>query len=110
MASSGAPSVRVHSASLFELPTSDVFSAPPDGELDRRRRDPRIEVARREAVFRRALAVADIVAVAAAMLLAVVLAGGDALRPAALLAPAVVLAAGKLAGVYDRDELLINRT
>src|SRR6266545_6420733 len=75
-----------------------------------RETDPRREVPRRDATFRRALAFADIVAAACAVLLCVAGVGHDGLRPLALLALPLVVLAGKVAGIYDRDELLINKT
>jgi exopolysaccharide biosynthesis polyprenyl glycosylphosphotransferase len=65
-------------------------------------------VARRDAIFRRSLAVADLVAAAGAVLLVTAVAGRT-LQPAALLALPLVVIAGKLVGLYDRDELLVNR-
>jgi exopolysaccharide biosynthesis polyprenyl glycosylphosphotransferase len=67
------------------------------------------EVMRREATFRRSLAIADVVAAAAAVVLCVTVASHRALAPLALLALALVPLAGKLFGVYDRDELLVNK-
>jgi hypothetical protein len=73
-------------------------------------RDPRAEVAHRDAIFRRALALADVVAAGLALLLCVTVFGSDALRPLALLSLPLVVVAGKLQGTYDRDELLVNKT
>ena len=69
----------------------------------------RQDVARRDSIFRRSLAVADLVAAAMAALLCVVVVGHRALEPVALLALPLVVLAGKLVGVYDRDELLVNK-
>jgi exopolysaccharide biosynthesis polyprenyl glycosylphosphotransferase len=82
-----------------------MLGPPPIREID-----PRREVARRDAIFRRSLAFADALAAAGAVALCVVGFGHDALRPLALLALPLVVIAGKLAGIYDRDELLINKT
>jgi exopolysaccharide biosynthesis polyprenyl glycosylphosphotransferase len=71
--------------------------------------DPRAEVRLREAVDRRMLAAADMVAATLAVLLVVSLVAGQGLRPLALLALPLVVLTGKLSGLYDRDELLINR-
>ncbi len=71
--------------------------------------DPRAEVARRDAIFRRTLALSDVLAAAGAVLLSVALLAGLTLRPLALLSLLMVVLAGKLMGLYDRDELLINR-
>ncbi|MEJ7797209.1 MAG: exopolysaccharide biosynthesis polyprenyl glycosylphosphotransferase [Solirubrobacteraceae bacterium] len=68
------------------------------------------EVALRDAIFRRCLAAADIVAAAFALTLCVSVLGDDQLRPLAVLALPLVVVAGKLKGLYDRDELLINKT
>jgi exopolysaccharide biosynthesis polyprenyl glycosylphosphotransferase len=65
---------------------------------------------RREGIYRRALAVADVGAAAIAVLIGVPLLGHDALNPIALLALPLVLVVGKLTGLYDRDENLIRKT
>jgi len=64
----------------------------------------------RDRAFRRLLALTDLVAVAFALVVSVVLLGDDALRPAAFLALPLIVAAGKIFGLYDRDELLIRKT
>jgi exopolysaccharide biosynthesis polyprenyl glycosylphosphotransferase len=79
-----------------------------DGPI--RERDARAEIARRDAIFRRALAGADVLGAGCAAPAAIASLGDAALRPAALLALPLVLVAGKLQGAYDRDELLINKT
>jgi exopolysaccharide biosynthesis polyprenyl glycosylphosphotransferase len=80
------------------------------GELERPIREPdqRADVKRRDAIFRRSLAVADPVAAASAALLVTALAG-RALEPVALLGLPLVVLAGKLVGSYDRDELIVNK-
>ncbi len=65
---------------------------------------------RRDAVYRRALALADIASAAIAVLVGVPILGDDALNPLALLALPLVLVVGKVAGLYDRDEHLVRRT
>jgi exopolysaccharide biosynthesis polyprenyl glycosylphosphotransferase len=75
-----------------------------------RERDPRAEVTHRDAIFRRALVCADVLAAACAVLACVAALGDDALRPLALLALPLVAVAGRIEGIYDRDELLINKT
>jgi exopolysaccharide biosynthesis polyprenyl glycosylphosphotransferase len=74
-----------------------------------RERNQREDVARREGVFRRSLALADVVAAAAAVFLAAVVLGHRALEPLALLALPLVVVVGKVVGIYDRDELLVNK-
>jgi exopolysaccharide biosynthesis polyprenyl glycosylphosphotransferase len=81
-----------------------------DRESAIRESDPRREVARRDAIFRRSLGLADVVAAAIAVLLCVSVLGHDQLRPLTLLALPLVVLAGKAQGIYDRDELLINKT
>jgi len=82
------------------------------GEHDRpiSEADARAEVVLRDAVFRRALVLADMVAAAAALFVCVALLGHRALEPAALLALPLVVIAGKIVGLYDRDQLLVART
>lgn len=80
-------------------------------ELQRpiREGDPRVEVARRDSVFRRSLALADIVAATAAALSCAYLLAGATPKPLALIGLPIVVLAAKLVGLYDRDELLVNK-
>ncbi|MEA2186001.1 MAG: hypothetical protein QOK16_1012 [Solirubrobacteraceae bacterium] len=64
----------------------------------------------REVVFRRSLAVADVGAAALALVVCVDVLGDDGLRPLAVLALPLVVVAGKAHGLYDRDELVLNKT
>jgi exopolysaccharide biosynthesis polyprenyl glycosylphosphotransferase len=64
----------------------------------------------RDAVYRRLLAVADILAAAAAFVVAIPLLGDDHLGLGALIAILLVVPVFKLAGLYDRDEHLLNKT
>jgi exopolysaccharide biosynthesis polyprenyl glycosylphosphotransferase len=68
------------------------------------------EVAHRDAIYRRSLAIADVVAAAFALTLCISILGDDRLRLLTILALPLVVVAGKLKGLYDRDELLINKT
>ncbi len=52
---------------------------------------------------------ADVCAAIAALLVSVVLIGGDSLQPAALLTPVLLVLCSKLSGLYDRDELLLDK-
>jgi exopolysaccharide biosynthesis polyprenyl glycosylphosphotransferase len=83
-----------------------------EAELERpiREGNQRRDIARRDAVFRRSLSLADLLAAAIAVLLCVPVIGHQALEPLALLALPLVLIAGKAVGTYDRDELLVNKT
>ncbi|HEY2653274.1 MAG TPA: exopolysaccharide biosynthesis polyprenyl glycosylphosphotransferase [Solirubrobacteraceae bacterium] len=74
-----------------------------------RERNQREDVARREGVFRRSLALADLLAAGAGVFLAVVVLGQRALEPLALVALPLVVVVGKVVGIYDRDELLVNK-
>jgi exopolysaccharide biosynthesis polyprenyl glycosylphosphotransferase len=65
---------------------------------------------RRDAVYRRTLAIADIAAATVAVSLAVVILGGDKLRLWLLAAIPLVVLVGKVVGLYDRDEHLIRKT
>lgn len=65
---------------------------------------------RREALYRRLLAVADVCAAAIAIAVSVTVVGGDRLEPTTLLALPLVVLAAKIAGLYDRDELLVRKT
>ncbi len=70
---------------------------------------PRGTIRVRDAFARRALATADIAAAAGAYMLAVVVAAGGEARWEALLALPLVVVANKVAGLYDRDDLLIYK-
>ncbi|HEX8157787.1 MAG TPA: exopolysaccharide biosynthesis polyprenyl glycosylphosphotransferase [Solirubrobacteraceae bacterium] len=69
----------------------------------------RYGVLRRESVFRWSLAVADVFAATLALLACVTL-GDDGLTPFALLALPLVIVVSKLQRLYDRDEMLVNKT
>jgi len=64
----------------------------------------------RESVYRRSLAIADVLAAALALLLWVNILGDDRLHPIALLALPLIVVAGKAHRLYDRDELVLNKT
>ena len=78
-------------------------AAIPEGDL-------RATTYRRDAVYRRALALADVASAGIAVLIGVPILGADALNPVALLALPLVLVVGKVTGLYDRDEHLIRKT
>jgi exopolysaccharide biosynthesis polyprenyl glycosylphosphotransferase len=65
---------------------------------------------RRDALFRRSLALADCVALSLALLTVVAVFPGLHLRPAALASLPLVVLAAKLMGLYDRDETLLRKT
>jgi exopolysaccharide biosynthesis polyprenyl glycosylphosphotransferase len=66
-------------------------------------------IRRRDTRFRRSLALADCVALAATLWVGVLLLGDDRLAWATLAAFPLVILAGKIAGLYDRDENLIHK-
>ena len=70
---------------------------------------PSFEVAARDAVFRRALAIADLTAAVFSAFTCISVVAGRGLKPWALLALPLVVITGKVAGLYDRDELLVNK-
>jgi len=66
---------------------------------------------RRDAIFRRLLAVADVIAIAGAFLLTLALARRSLELTWATLAEVPILLVGaKLSGLYDRDETLLRKT
>jgi exopolysaccharide biosynthesis polyprenyl glycosylphosphotransferase len=67
-------------------------------------------LARREALYRRLLAAADVLAAAIALLLIVSIVGDDHLRLASFLSLPLIVLASKVIGLYDRDELLMRKT
>ena len=65
--------------------------------------------ASRDAVYRRLLAVADVIAATAAFVIAIPVLGNDSLGIWTAALVAMVVPVCKLAGLYDRDEHLINK-
>ena len=65
---------------------------------------------RRDAIYRRALAVADIAAAAVALILGAVILGGDRLTPELMAAIPLVIVVSKVVGLYERDEHLLHKT
>lgn len=67
---------------------------------------------RRDALFRRTLAVVDVIAAYLALLLAVYLVRGGSvsLRPAAVIIAPLIIVASKVIGLYDRDQHLLRKT
>jgi exopolysaccharide biosynthesis polyprenyl glycosylphosphotransferase len=65
---------------------------------------------RRDSVLRRLLAVADVVAAVVAVSVALPLVGQNAPAPRAVLALPLLVLIGKVVGLYDRDERLLNKT
>src|ERR1700737_138958 len=65
---------------------------------------------RRERFYRRALAVSDCLAVTLSVLIGVGAVGGQRLTATALATLPLFVLGAKLVGVYDRDELVLNKT
>jgi exopolysaccharide biosynthesis polyprenyl glycosylphosphotransferase len=68
------------------------------------------EVESRDRMYRRVLAYADVFSAAFALILCTSVLGDDSLRPATFFALPIIVLAGKVQGLYDRDELLIRKT
>jgi exopolysaccharide biosynthesis polyprenyl glycosylphosphotransferase len=68
------------------------------------------EVRRREAIYRRLLAVADIGAAALALIVSLTVLGDDQVRVATLVALPVFVLVAKVVGLYDRDELVLQKS
>ena len=69
------------------------------------------EILRRHAAYRRSLALADMVAAGLALAIcAGFLSANDSLRLVTLLALPLIVVAGKLQQLYDRDELVLNKS
>jgi exopolysaccharide biosynthesis polyprenyl glycosylphosphotransferase len=68
------------------------------------------DVRRRERIYRRSLAAADALAAAIAVLIAIDAFGGYRLRLLYLLVVPLIVLAAKVAGLYDKDELVIDHS
>ena len=68
------------------------------------------QVRRRERIQRRALAVSDLITAFVATLIALVVLGEESPTPLALALPFLVVLAAKLAGLYERDELVLRKS
>jgi len=64
----------------------------------------------RDRLYRRTLALADVLSAALALVVCVSVLGNDTIGPMSLLALPLVVLVGKVKGLYDRDELLIRKT
>jgi exopolysaccharide biosynthesis polyprenyl glycosylphosphotransferase len=85
--------------------SSDVFDR--DGVAES---SPHGAAARRDAVFRRLLALADVVAAGTAVALTGLLVAPHHLGLLSVLALPLVVLAAKVVGLYDRDELVVHKT
>jgi len=68
------------------------------------------DLLKRDALFRRSLALADVTAAGLALILAITVLGrGDSLELAGLVALPMVVLVSKVIGLYDRDELVLRK-
>src|SRR3989440_8338744 len=67
-------------------------------------------VLQREGLYRRLLALADLVAASVALLVTFRLVGDHNVQPAMLVALPTVILVSKIVGLYDRDELVVRKT
>jgi exopolysaccharide biosynthesis polyprenyl glycosylphosphotransferase len=67
-------------------------------------------VLRREGIYRRALAAADVLSAALALLVSIVVIGDDRLELTTVLGLPIVVMASKIIGLYDRDELVVRKS
>ena len=65
---------------------------------------------RRDAVFRRSLALADVLAATAAIIVGGALLAADLVNWYSLVGVPLIVFAGKTLGLYDRDELVVHKT
>ncbi len=99
--------VETRPAEARPNPTNGAFAT---SEWDIREGTAHGEVLRREARYRRALALADVVSAACAVTLGLQILGDDRLKLSILAALPLVVLVGKLVGLYDRDENLLRKT
>lgn len=81
---------------------------PDGGEIPEGR--PNVGALLRDAVYRRMLALADLVATGFALVMAIAVIGADSLTVAALATLPVIVAVNKAIGLYDRDQHLLRKT
>ena len=92
-------------APLADLATGSAIPAPIAERID-----PRDEVQKRDRVFRRLLAYADVISAFLALGVTLTLLGDDRLQPTMLAGLPLIVIAGKIQGLYDRDELLMRKS
>lgn len=85
------------------LGTERASDSLPEGSLDR-------DVLKRDSVYRRALAAADLFSAGLAIVIGVAVVGGDRLLPWWLLALPFVVLVSKAIRLYDRDENVLGKT
>ncbi len=90
---------RVNGVEAY-APATDATSGPSRRAISRKR----------DALFRRSLALADMAAVVVAVVGTVVVGEGDSLATTAIAVPLVFVAVVKAMGLYDRDEHLLHKS
>ena len=98
----------MHGQAVLEAVPHGLLLEPRPGIADEHA--PIREVQGRDAVYRRLLALADVVSAAAALFLALWVLGDDVVKPLTLLALPLVIVVGKLKGLYERDALRLHKT
>jgi exopolysaccharide biosynthesis polyprenyl glycosylphosphotransferase len=90
------------------------FGSPPEAGPSRPEAIPEavatVASSRRDEVYRRLLAAADVVAAGIAGAVAIPILGGDAVSPLVLLALPLAIMVAKVAGLYERDEHVLRKT
>ena len=94
----------------MRLPTAEGTQPPELSESSPPAGDPQRLSRQRDALFRRALALADMASISLAVLAAVWFAEDAMLTPLALGVPLVFIAVVKAMGLYDRDEHLLHKS
>ncbi len=79
-------------------------------DLDRAEARRRAAIWAREKIYRRMLAVADLVAISAVLFIGTTVLGDDSLTVRAIGAVALLIVVMKVAGLYDRDKHLLHKT
>ena len=102
-------SPRFRSISLGRHPLDLLLGVPPTMD-EIRDGITATAVRRRDAYYRRGLALADVLAATLAMVLGVIVLGGDKVTLAFVAAIPLVVVVSKISGLYDRDEHLLQKT
>lgn len=90
---------------LGPAPTAPDLRAPIADESSRN-----VEVLRHSARSRRSLAVTDVLSAAVALVVSVQILGDNGLTPVAIIALPLVILLAKVGGLYERDELVLDKS
>jgi exopolysaccharide biosynthesis polyprenyl glycosylphosphotransferase len=83
------------------------LEATPAGITEARASEP---VLGREGTYRRTLALADVLAAIGALMVVLMIAGDGVFEPAMFVFAPLLIVVNKLSGLYDRDDLVLNKT